>query len=186
MRAESRTGAAPGSRAPRASIAALALALAALLGALGASAAAAGPDSARSGRAPDFVVRTADGKRFRLAAQRGKVVVFDFLVPGCGECDVESPSLQKAAQLFARRGVKVLILDVGKVSDTILRSYYYRQLGLRNVLVAEDRGYRVVHTYGVKTLGDTVIVGRDGKVAWRGSWVGNETKLLREIRGALR
>lgn len=185
MRVGARTRAAPGGPASRALIAALALAAAALLGTLGASTAAARSDSARGGRAPDFVVRTADGKRFRLSAQRGKVVVFDFLVPGCGECDVESPSLQKAAHRFARRGVKVLILDVGKVSDTILRSYYYRQLGLRNVLVAEDRGYRVVHTYGVKTLGDTVIVGRNGKVAWRGSWVGNESKLFREIRGAL-
>ncbi len=134
-------------------------------------------------RAPDFTVRTLDGRRFRLSAQTGKVVVFDFLLPGCGECEIEAPSLERAARRFGARRARVLILDLAGVDDKLLRSYF-GSLGLQGVLVAGD-GARVARSYGVHALGTTVIVGRDGTVRWRGSWVGDEGKLFARIGRAL-
>jgi cytochrome c biogenesis protein CcmG/thiol:disulfide interchange protein DsbE len=153
-----------------------------------AATAAAAPDRAgapTAKRAPDFALRTIDFKTFRLSAQRGKVAVLDFLVPGCGECEIEAPSLEKVARRFGARGLKVLILDVAQIDDRQLRGYYYGQLGMAHVLVATDKGFHVARKYGASTLGTTIVVGRDGTIRWRGSWVGNEGRLLGEIRTAL-
>lgn len=135
-------------------------------------------------RALDFTVRTVDGKTFRLSAQRGKVVVFDFLVPGCGECEVEAPWLGTAARMFGPRGAKVLILDVSGLGDADLRRFY-RPYRLEKALIARDNGFRVARKYRVTSLGTTVVVGRDGTITWRGSWVGDEDRLLNAIRSAL-
>ena len=135
-------------------------------------------------RAPDFTVRTVDGKTFRLSAQRGKVVVFDFLVPGCGECEVEAPWLGTAARMFGSRGVKVLILDVSGLGDADLRRFY-RPYRLEKALIARDNGFGVARKYRVTSLGTTVVVGGDGTIRWRGSWVGDEDRLLNAIRRAL-
>lgn len=136
-------------------------------------------------RSPDFTVRTVSGKSFRLSAQRGKVVVFDFLVPSCGECQVEAPLLDRAAQRFGTRGLRVLVLDVGQSPDRELVSFYYGQLGLRHVAVAADTRLRVARRYGVTLLGTTVIVGRDGSRLWQGTWFGHEKDLFRLIARAL-
>lgn len=136
-------------------------------------------------RAPDFAVRTVYGRAFRLSAQRGKVVVLDFLVPGCLECEIGAPSLAKAARLFGARGLKVLILDVSQIGDKQLRGYYYGRLRVGQVMVAADRGFTVARKYGVKALGTTVIVGRDGTIKWQGTWLGDERKLFDAIRRAL-
>lgn len=39
--------------------------------------------------APDFTVRTAGGGTFSLSSDRGRVVVLDFLAPGCLDCTAE-------------------------------------------------------------------------------------------------
>lgn len=153
-----------------------------------AAVAAAAPDRASvptRKRAPDFALRTIDFKTFRLSAQRGKVVVLDFLVPGCGECEIEAPSLEKLARRFGARRLNVLILDVAQIDDKQLRSYYYGQLGMERVLVATDKRLRVARQYAATTLGTTTVVGRDGTIAWRGSWAGDENRLFKEIREAL-
>lgn len=97
--------------------------------------------------------RTLDGKAFRLSAQRGKVVVLDFLVPGCGECEVQAPFLEQVARRFAPRGLRVLIVDVTGLEPRLLRGYYLGELRLRRALVGVDEGFRVSKRYRMNRLG---------------------------------
>jgi len=138
------------------------------------------------GRAPNFSVRTVQGTVFTLSAQRGKVVVLDFLLPGCAECQLEARPLDRVAARFRGRGVRVLILDTAGVGNSLLRSYYLGQLHLRFALVASDPGYRVSRRYRITSVGTTVIVGRDGRIRWRGSWLGRQRLLARRIAAASR
>lgn len=169
------------SRCPRLLALAPALALATATAIL----AAATPGRADAS-APDFTVRTVTGKPFRLSAQRGRVVVVDFLVATCRECQLEAPVLERAAARFQARGLRVLILDMDCCAlDRELSRFYHRRLGLEHVLVAADRGLRVARRYGVSQLGTTVIVGRDGSRIWQGTWLGREQQLFRRIAQAL-
>ena len=137
-------------------------------------------------RAPSFTVSTIDGKTFTLAAQRGKVIVFDFLQAGCASCAEQVPELDKSARSFASKGVDVLILDLSGGSASALRSYYRGKLHASNrLLVAPDKGFRIAQRYRVTAVGITYVVGRDGRIRWQGLWLGKEKILLRAIGDAV-
>ncbi len=138
-----------------------------------------------SSGAPDFSVTTIDGKTFTLAAQRGKVVVFDFLQAGCSSCAEQVPVLNRSATRFASKGVRVLVVDLSGGSAHALGSYYRGKLGAsKRLLVAPDKGFRVAQRYRVNAVGTTYVVGRDGSVRWHGLWLGKEKVLLRAIAQA--
>ena len=138
-----------------------------------------------SGRAPEIVAPTIEGRTFRLSALRGKVVVLDFLTPGCGECEVAAPLLQRAATRFAARGATFVIVDLSNASAKLLRDYYRDQLSVERVAVVRDSGFRIGRAYSVVSLGTTFVVGRDGEVAWKGSWHGSKAALFTAVSAAL-
>ena len=141
--------------------------------------------ASESNRAPDFTVTTIDGKSFTLAAQRGKVVVFDFLQAGCSSCAEQIPVLDQSARRFASKRVEVLVLDLSGEGTSTLRSYYRGKLrASKRLLVAVDKSFRVAQRYRVIAVGTTYVVGRDGRVRWQGLWLGKEDVLLRAITQA--
>ncbi len=161
----------------------LAASAASVIAALTVGAAAGG--AIDSGGAPSFTVTTVDGKTFTLAAQRGKVVVFDFLQAGCSSCAEQIPVLDRSARRFAAKGVRVLVLDLSGGSASALRSYYRGKLAAsKRLIVAADKGFRVAQRYRVTAVGMTYVVGRDGRVRWHGLWLGKENVLLRAIAQA--
>ena len=138
-----------------------------------------------SAGAPDFSVTTIEGKTFTLGAQRGKVIVFDFLQAGCSSCAEQVPVLDRSAARFASKGVRVLVVDLSGGSAHALRSYYRGKLAAsERLLVAPDTGLKVAQRYRVTATGMTYVVGRDGSVRWQGLWLGKEKVLLRAIAQA--
>lgn len=138
-----------------------------------------------SGGAPSFTVTTIDGKTFALGAQRGKVVVFDFLQAGCSSCAEQVPVLDKSAARFAAKRVQVLVLDLSGGGAGALRSYYRGKLDAsKRLLIAPDKGFKVAQRYRVTAVGMTYVVGRDGRVRWHGLWLGKKNVLLRAIAQA--
>lgn len=142
-----------------------------------------GPEQA----APDFTLETVDGERFWLSAQRGRVVVFEFLVAGCPSCAQQVPVLDRAASRFAAQGVKVLIIDLGGYNDDRVLRYYYRdQYGASDkVLIADDRGFRVARAYNLTMDRLAFVIGRDGRIRER-LFLPSEQGLFRAIEAALR
>lgn len=151
----------------------------------GESAAARATTTTAGPAAPAFNVETVDGTSFSLAAQRGKVVVLDFLQAGCPSCAVEVPVLEEVATRFAGRGVAVLIVDVSGAGDSELRRYYRGELGAsKRVLIAADRGFRVAGSYRPSSMPAGFVIDGDGRIAWRGMVGGTSATLVREIRAA--
>jgi thiol-disulfide isomerase/thioredoxin len=169
----------------RRSLAFAAVAISLAAGFVGSAAAAGRSTRSAAGRAPEIVAKTIEGRTFRLSALRGKVVVVDFLTPGCGECQIEAPMLGRAAGTYAQRGVRFVIVDLSNASAGLLRSYYRGQLSVKGVTVVRDHGARVAHSYGVFDLGATFVVSRDGRIAWHGLWHGSNQALSGAISRAL-
>ncbi len=62
------------------------------------------PATAKKAATP-FTVTALDGKTYDLSSLRGKVVVLNFWLYGCGGCQIEMPSLNKLAQSFKGQDV---------------------------------------------------------------------------------
>jgi len=63
-------------------------------------------------RAPLFELPAIDGTRYRLADARGSWVLLHFTASWCPFCDAEVEQLGKVAGEYAKRNVKVVLVDV--------------------------------------------------------------------------
>jgi protein SCO1/2 len=80
-----------------------------------------GPRISHPARTPDFALRDQDGRRIRLSAQRGKVVVLTFLYTHCPDlCPLTAVHIDEAVSRLGamRKGVTVLAVSVDPTGDT--------------------------------------------------------------------
>jgi len=120
-----------------------------------------------------------DGKRWRLAALAGKVVVLNFWATWCVPCRIEMPSL--AAMATRRRGDGVVVAAVNYREDAAkIRSYLERAPFEPPILVDSDGDATIAWT--PRVFPSTVLIGRDGRpaqtVVGELDWQGAEAKSL--------
>jgi len=139
--------------------------------ALGLAAALPGPAAAAThewrpwptGRAtPALALPLLDGTPWRLAAQRGRVVLLNFWATWCEPCRAELPSLQALAQRQAAAGLIAVAVNHRETAAAVQRYAQASALTLPLLLDAEGRATRD-WTPGI--LPTTVLVGRDGRAA---------------------
>ncbi|MFZ4738188.1 MAG: TlpA disulfide reductase family protein [Bradymonadia bacterium] len=89
----------------------------------------------------DFTLRTLDGKKARLTAERGKVVVISFWATWCQPCKQELPFLDALAKKYADKGLVVWAIntDGPKTLSDVRRTLSTRNLTLP-VLLDDDGG----------------------------------------------
>lgn len=118
------------------------------------------PESLVGRAAPDWTLRSLDGRTYSLKGLRGKVVVLDFWYRGCPWCIRAMPALKALADEFADRPVQFVGMNVDK--DTSDARFVTEKLGLTypNLLAPEvPKAYRV---RGYPTL---FVVDKQGRVA---------------------
>ena len=135
--------------------------------------------------APDFTLRTMDGKNLRLQELRGRVVMVNFWATWCGPCRQEMPQLDLLYQKYKSSGFVLLGVnvdeDVRKATDVAAK------LGVTfPVLLDTDKA--VSKLYDLSTMPSTVIIDRDGKVRYlhRGYLAGYEDNYDKQIRELLK
>lgn len=119
--------------------------------------------------APNFTLRDVDGKSFSLGAQRGNVVVIDFLQAGCPTCAEQVPILSETATRYSARGVKVVIVDLSGLGDRELRDYYRGQYhASTRVVIAADPSFRAASAFRLSAM-EAFVVDRHGDISWSGA-----------------
>ncbi|MGV2386805.1 MAG UNVERIFIED_CONTAM: TlpA family protein disulfide reductase, partial [Thermobifida fusca] len=63
-------------------------------------------------KAPDFSLRTLDGKRVKLSDYEGKVVLLSFWATWCAPCKQELPILQRLLDKYEKEGLAVLAVNI--------------------------------------------------------------------------
>lgn len=144
------------------------------------------PTEAAAPPAPAFSLQTVEGQPFSLADADGRAVVLEFLAPGCPECRVDVAVLARAARRYGDE-VSVVIADVSGAADLgSLRAYYRGELGApRAVVIASDVDFEVARRYGVRSLGETFVIGPDGRIQWQGRWSGDAGLLFGTIERSI-
>lgn len=144
--------------------------------------------------APDFALArmpaTGDGPdggpadTVRLADLRGDIVVLNFWASWCGPCRVEHPALVQVAEAYRGRGVVFLGILYNDQPRSARR--WLEEFGGEVYPTLLDPGTRTAIDYGLMGVPETVIVGRDGIVAFKRIGIVSRAMLVREIEALLR
>jgi hypothetical protein len=97
---------------------------------------------------------------------------------------VEFPHLQKIADEYRASGLEVLTLNASDSRATIRRYFESEGFDLKTGLLEDTRtANTLLRQYGVQAFPTNYLIGRDGKVVWRG--VGFDEKALRKAIAGL-
>ncbi len=132
--------------------------------------------------APAFVIRDVDGNAFDLQAQRGNVVLLDFMGSRCPACVLEMPHLVETYETFRGRNFAMISIDVGgslgtedpQVARAFLRTYggswrialdnqglgvaYQTRGALPTLVIVDATGIVNVHNRGPMSSDDMIRV----------------------------
>ncbi len=142
----------------------------------------AGTESQLVGKpAPLFELDLLSGGRFKLAEQKGHVVVLDFWATWCGPCLAAMPQVDRAARDFKDQGVQLVAVNLEEAPKPIQSMLERHKLDLT---VALDRDGVVAGKYQATAIPQTVIIDREGKIVR--VFIGGSAHLEEQIRAALK
>lgn len=142
----------------------------------------AGNEPVSSGEpAPDFSVRTIDGRTVSLADVRGKPTVLFFMAYWGGSCIPEGQALDRIYEQFKDRGLQVIAVDVDPTSSPDALREWIDAAGSPGYTFSLDIRGQTALAYKVRSLDVTVVIDRDGRVVYRDSYITPYDALLKAI-----
>ena len=137
------------------------------------------------GAAPDFTLKSNNGKNLRLSEQRGQVVLLNFWATWCGPCRQEMPILDTLHQQYQKLGFTVMGINVDQqrsAAERILKDIPV------SFPVLFDSGSTVSEQYQVDAMPTTVLIDRDGNMRYlhRGYQSGSEDLYETQIKTLVR
>jgi len=135
--------------------------------------------------APDFTLRSADGRNVRLDELRGQVVLVNFWATWCGPCREEMPRLNVLYEKYRKSGFVLLGVNIDDDPKTALATAAKLNVSFPVLL---DTDKKVSKLYDLNTMPSTVVIDRDGKMRFlhRGYRAGTEGDYEQQIRGLLK
>ena len=135
--------------------------------------------------APDFTLKSTQGKNLKLTEQRGQIIVINFWASWCGPCRKEMPILEKLHRKYTDLGVAVWGINVEQENQA--GRNFLADLNL-SFPIFFDSSNQISANYQVEAMPTTVIVGRAGKVRYvfQGYRDGYEKKYAKAIKKLIR
>ncbi len=150
----------------------------------GAGAAGASKTSSAPG-APDFTVTTLAGTSFHLASLQGHVVVLYFMATGCAGCEPGSHDLAQALLSAKTPGAEALAIDLNSGDRSADLAAFVQSLGIpasTPVAWAIDTTGAIASAYQVQVLETTIVINRQGQIAYRSDGPVPPEQLARLVR----
>lgn len=114
--------------------------------------------------APDFTIREAGGRSYKLSDLRGKVVMLQFTASWCSVCRKEMPFIEEEIWLPGKKqGLVVIGIDRDELEETVKK--FATDMKITYPL-ALDPGAEIFALFAEKEAGVTrnVIIDRNGKI----------------------
>jgi len=138
-----------------------------------------------SGAAPDFTLKSNQGKNIRLQDLRGQVVMLNFWASWCGPCRQEMPLMDVIYKKYEKLGFTILAVNVDEDSsdaDAFLNSVPV------TFPVLYDNDSKVSELFDVDAMPTTVMIDRDGNKRFlhRGYKEGYEIDYEKQVKKLVR
>lgn len=111
--------------------------------------------------APDFILPTINGDRFKLSDLEGKAVLINFWGSWCGPCKKEMPAIQSAYDQYKDQNFEVITINIQEAEITANNFMEQNNISL---LVAMDKDGQVYDAYNVYNLPASFFLNPDGTV----------------------
>jgi cytochrome c biogenesis protein CcmG, thiol:disulfide interchange protein DsbE len=139
--------------------------------------------------APDFTLKTPEGKSISLKSYRGKPVLLEFFATWCPHCNAETPHLMQIAKRF-----KIVSIN-GDSEDAASVFAFHRYYGLPYPALLDpssspgsftQRGASgpVTTKYGLQGFPTFYVVNPQGRITWRSDGEQPDAKLRQELERA--
>ncbi len=140
------------------------------------------PPPAEKEAAPDFSLELFDGGTFQLSDMKGKAVVINFFASWCVSCGEETPTIERIAQKYTKKGVVFLAIAV---DDTEKKARaFIKKVGL-NIPAGLDRTGEIKEAYGLYGMPTTFFIDKQGMVSYFHAGVVTARLLEHEIEKLL-
>jgi peroxiredoxin len=114
-----------------------------------------------SGPAPDFTLKSRDGKNVRLSELQGQVVMINFWASWCGPCRQEMPHLEAIHKEYVDYGFTLLGVNVDEKQE--LAEKLLAQIPV-SFPILFDPSSSVSKQYNVDAMPTTILIDRDGNL----------------------
>lgn len=134
--------------------------------------------------APDFELKSLDGKNVKLSDFRGKAVLLNFWATWCGPCRIEMPWFVELQKEYGPQGLQIVGVAMDDPGSEAEIAKFARDLGVNYpVLLGTEP---VGQSYGgVNVLPTTFFVDRDGKLVAREFGLQSRSVFVDHIRESL-
>jgi cytochrome c biogenesis protein CcmG/thiol:disulfide interchange protein DsbE len=114
--------------------------------------------------APAFSLKNSDHQSRTLASYKGHVVLINFWASWCAPCQQELPELDRLAAQYAKRGLRVVAINVDEDSANGQESLYKLGLNAPRLEVLWDPRSKVVSAFDIQNLPASFILDTHGKI----------------------
>ena len=133
--------------------------------------------------APDFTLRSLDGKPVTLSALRGKAVVLNFWATWCAPCKTEVPWFVDLQKQYGPQGLEIIGVAVDETDQEDVAKFA-REMNINYTVAMGDDA--ITSAYGnIHGLPTTFYIGRDGKMVARVPGLISHKDIEENIRKAL-
>jgi len=117
-----------------------------------------------SAMAPDFTLKTLDGKEIALSQFKGKVILLDFWATWCGPCRESTPHLIQLYKAHRESGFELIGMSVDKGDDKVVRNFVRSMDIPYPIVIAPEE---LVKNYRVTGIPTTFLIDKEGKIRER-------------------
>ena len=135
--------------------------------------------------APDFVLKSMDGRNLRMSEYRGQVVLVNFWARWAGDSRQEMPALDRINTTYGRAGLVVIGVSI---DEDLARAREFAGAMKVSYPILFDTGSDIGRDYQLQKMPMTILVDRAGIVRYAnvGFKRGDERVYLDHIRELLR
>ena len=134
--------------------------------------------------APDFSLKTLDGREVKLSALRGKAVVVNFWATWCAPCKIEMPWLADLQKKHGPHGVEIIGVTMDEDPDVKQIQKFVADVKADYTIVLGND--KVGDAYGgVQFLPTTVYIDRQGKVTEQSFGIVGQDEIEKHILTAM-